>query len=80
MAKINNSASTLVVRVAELESSLEIEKKQHQEAFGVVAKMNYLTEEDKKTLQQDFETHVEALKALEGEVVGLWKKFHDSPQ
>lgn len=40
--------------------------------------MNYNIEEDQKTLQREAQAHVEALNSLEGEVVGLREKFHDS--
>lgn len=39
--------------------------------------MNQSVEEDRKTLQQEVEAHVEA---LDGEVVGLREKFNNSLQ
>lgn len=36
--------------------------------------------EDRETLQQEAETHDEALKDLEGDVTALREKFHDSLQ
>lgn len=42
--------------------------------------MNLIMEEDHDTLFREADAHVEVLKALEGEVVGLMEKFHASLQ
>lgn len=63
--------------VAGMESSLEVEKKRCQESSDVVSNVSHITEEDHKTFHWEAKTHVEA---LEGKVVGLQDKFHDSLQ
>lgn len=72
--RIHNSLSTLVIQITKLESSLEVEKKRHQETSNVGSKENHQVEEDKKN-QREHEAHVEALKAQEGEIVALKERF-----
>lgn len=71
-AKMHDCPSTLTER----ESSLKTEKKRRQEAYDVVSKVNHNVEEDQKYVQRKVKIHVEALKALEGEVAHLREKFH----
>lgn len=64
-AKVHGSPLTLAARIFDLETSLEEEKKQLQEASEDIYKVNCTVEEDQKTLWRKAETQAEDLKSLE---------------
>lgn len=79
-AKIQCSPTTIVTHVVELEPSLQVEKKQHEKAFYVVAKVNFDMDEDQKILQKELEARAQTLKTFKGEMDGLREKLCDSLQ
>lgn len=67
-AKVHISPSTMVVRILELESSLESDKKRNQETYDVVVEVDRHTKEVSKTLQQEKESRPEDQKTHDDEV------------
>lgn len=67
-------------RETELEVSFQEEEKQRQDAYEFDIEMTHHTEEDRKTLRQEAEAHVKALKILEDEFFGLKAMLNDSLQ
>lgn len=55
-------------------------EKQRQEASDSFNDMTIHVEEDRKTLCQEVEAHIMALKTLDGEVIGLKVTLNDSLQ
>lgn len=58
----------------------EVGEKQRQEASNSFNDMTSRVKEDRKTLCQEVEAHIMALKTLDGEVIGLKVTLNDSLQ
>lgn len=77
-AKIYDSLFALIIRVTELETTLTVEEKRHQDAFDVVVEMNHHEQEDQKMIQREVKAHVKSLKTLKDELASLKVTLHDS--
>lgn len=77
-AKTYDSLFTLVVRVIELETTLAVEEKWHQDAFDVVIEMTHHAQEEQKIIQWEVKAHVKALKTFKDGLASLKVTLHDS--
>lgn len=78
--KIHGSHSTLADQLTKLKYALNKADKRYHNTYDSVTEKACQVDEHRKYLLQETKDHVETLKDLQDEVVGLTQELHDSLQ
>lgn len=65
--EIHGSPSTMAARITKLQGSLKVVEKRYQDAYSIIKEKTRQADKHHKTLFQEVDGHVEALKALKDE-------------